>query len=428
MPGFPAVEETIMQTVITINAVIMALFFVCYSYQFFYVAVALLKRKKFIGRNENHRIAILIAARNEENVIGYLLDSICAQTYPMDHVDVYVGADNCTDDTARVAREHGAIVFERHDTLHVGKGYVLNDMLRRIRRPGRRHYDAYLVLDADNILDPNFLSEIEKVYSAGYEIVTCYRNSKNYGDNWISAGYALWFLREAQYLNNARMRLGSSCAVSGTGFLFSDGVLQRCGGWNFFLLTEDIEFTIDNVARGEKVGYAGGAVLYDEQPTSFAQSWRQRMRWAKGFYQVNAHCGMPLLRGCLRGPIRFSCYDMLMTVAPCTLLTIAAVFINLFCCATMLSLPSFLARFMLRYVARSLLDMLTWSYGVMFAYGLLTVLAEWRRIPVSPLKKVMYLPFFPLFMFSYIPITLTALLVHVEWKPIRHTPVQNVRA
>ena len=182
-----------MQTVITINAVIMALFFVCYSYQFFYVAVALLKRKKFTCRNENHRIAVLIAARNEENVIGQLLDSIHAQkNYPMDHVDIYVGADNCTDDTARVAREHGAIVFERHDTVHVGKGYVLNEMLKRIKRPGRKHYDAYLVLDADNILDPNFISEIEKVYSSGYEIVTCYRNSKNYGDNWISAGYALW--------------------------------------------------------------------------------------------------------------------------------------------------------------------------------------------------------------------------------------------
>ena len=330
MPGFPAVEETIMQTVITINAVIMALFFVCYSYQFFYVAVALLKRKKFIGRNENHRIAILIAARNEENVIGYLLDSICAQTYPMDHVDVYVGADNCTDDTARVAREHGAIVFERHDTLHVGKGYVLNDMLRRIRRPGRRHYDAYLVLDADNILDPNFLSEIEKVYSAGYEIVTCYRNSKNYGDNWISAGYALWFLREAQYLNNARMRLGSSCAVSGTGFLFSDGVLQRCGGWNFFLLTEDIEFTIDNVARGEKVGYAGGAVLYDEQPTSFAQSWRQRMRWARGFLQVLGRYGGRLLGGMLRGGRRgYACFDLLMSILPAIVLTLACALVSL---------------------------------------------------------------------------------------------------
>lgn len=124
-----------MQTVITINAVIMALFFVCYSYQFFYVAVALLKRKKFTCRNENHRIAVLIAARNEENVIGQLLDSIHAQkNYPMDHVDIYVGADNCTDDTARVARERGAIVFERHDTVHVGKGYVLNEMLKRIKR------------------------------------------------------------------------------------------------------------------------------------------------------------------------------------------------------------------------------------------------------------------------------------------------------
>ena len=92
-----------MQTVITINAVIMALFFLCYSYQFYYVAVALLRRRKFEGRNEYHRIAVLIAARNEENVIGQLLDSIRAQTYPMDRVDIFVGADNCTDDTAGVA-------------------------------------------------------------------------------------------------------------------------------------------------------------------------------------------------------------------------------------------------------------------------------------------------------------------------------------
>ena len=171
------------------------------------------------------------------------------------------------------------------------------------------------------------------------------------------------------------------------------------------------------------VGYT-----YDEQPVTFAQSWRQRMRWAKGFYQVNAHCGASLARGCLRGPRRFSCYDMLMTIAPCVLLTIAAVFVNLFCGVTILSLPPFLADFMLRHVGRSLLTMLLWSYGMMFVYGLLTVLAEWRRIPASPLKKVMYLPFFPLFMLTYIPISLAALLVRVEWKPIRHTSIEDVRA
>ena len=410
MPGFPAVEETIMQTVITINAVIMALFFVCYSYQFFYVAVALLKRKKFIGRNENHRIAILIAARNEENVIGYLLDSICAQTYPMDHVDVYVGADNCTDDTARVAREHGAIVFERHDTLHVGKGYVLNDMLRRIRRPGRKHYDAYLVLDADNILDPNFLSEIEKVYSAGYEIVTCYRNSKNYGDNWISAGYALWFLREAQYLNNARMRLGSSCAVSGTGFLFSDGVLQRCGGWNFFLLTEDIEFTIDNVARGEKVGYAGGAVLYDEQPTS----------WSKGYLQVFRKYAVQLFSGIAHGS--FSCYDMTMNIMPAAVLTGVSVIVNIGA-----ALSNAASGGSMEMLVVSVLQTLASLYATLFVLGAITTVTEWKNIRCAAWKKVLYAFTFPLFMLTYVPICIASLFTKVEWKPICHTRVMTLK-
>ena len=266
-----------MRTVETINAIIMALFFLCYSYQFVYLAIGLFaKPKKTESPATCHRIAVLIAARNEEAVIGQLLDSVRAQNYPAELLDAYVVADNCTDATAVIARAHGAEVFARQDSRHVGKGYALQFLLDHIRE--RRHYDAYLVLDADNILDPNFVREITAVHDQGYGVVTCYRNSKNYGDNWISAGYALWFLREARYLNGARMAAGSSCAVSGTGFLFSDEVLRRCGGWHFFLLTEDIEFTIDNVVRGGKIGYARNAVLYDEQPTLFRQSWRQRMR------------------------------------------------------------------------------------------------------------------------------------------------------
>ena len=404
-----------MQTVITINAVIMALFFVCYSYQFFYVAVALLKRKKFTCRNENHRIAVLIAARNEENVIGQLLDSIHAQkNYPMDHVDIYVGADNCTDDTARVARERGAIVFERHDTVHVGKGYVLNEMLKRIKRPGRKHYDAYLVLDADNILDPNFISEIEKVYSSGYEIVTCYRNSKNYGDNWISAGYALWFLREAQYLNNARMRLGSSCAVSGTGFLFSDGVLEACGGWNFFLLTEDIEFTIDNVVRGEKVGYAAGAVLYDEQPTDFRQSCRQRLRWAKGYLQVFRRYGADLLKGAAKGS--WSCFDMSMSILPVFILTALCLLANI-----TLSVLGLMQGDGLWFAMRSLLECMGSILATLLVLGGITVASEWKRIHAPAWKKIAYTLTFPLFMLTYLPISMAALFMKVEWKPIHHS-------
>lgn len=410
-----------MQTVITINAVIMALFFVCYSYQFFYVAVALLKRKKFTCRNENHRIAVLIAARNEENVIGQLLDSIHVQKkYPMDHVDIYVGADNCTDDTARVARERGAIVFERHDTVHVGKGYVLNEMLKRIKRTGRKHYDAYLVLDADNILDPNFISEIEKVYSSGYEIVTCYRNSKNYGDNWISAGYALWFLRESRYLNGARYTIGSSCAVSGTGFAFTREILDRIGSWHFFLLTEDIEFTIDNVVHGEKIGYCREAVLYDEQPTDFRQSWRQRLRWSRGYLQVFGRYGLDLMKGMFGGS--FSCYDMAMNIMPAAVLSCVSIVVNVAA-----AIQTFLAGGDLSGLLLSVAQLVANLYLTLFALGAITTVSEWRQIHCPSFKKVLYAFTFPLFMLTYLPIVVVSLFVSPGWKPIAHRRACTVR-
>lgn len=403
-----------MHTIETINAAIMALFFICYSYQFYYVAVALLRRRREekTTREPTHRLAVLIAARNEENVIGELLASIRAQNYPEELVDIYVGADNCTDQTAAVARAHGAQVFERTDSVRVGKGYVLNFLLREIALLGER-YDAYVVLDADNVLDPNFLREIERTHDSGYEIVTCYRNSKNYGDNWISAGYALWFLREACYLNAPRMTCGNSCAVSGTGFLFSDRVLRTCGGWNFFLLTEDIEFTIDNVTRGVKIGYAGGAVLYDEQPTSFRQSWRQRLRWAKGYLQVFRKYGASLLSGICRGS--FSCYDMTMNIMPAAVLTGASVVVNLYAAAV-----NFTSGGSMAALGLSVLQTIASLYLTLFLLGAITTATEWRNIHCEERKKFLYVFTFPLFMLTYIPICIASLFTKVEWKPIRH--------
>ena len=227
-----------MKPIELINFLIISLFFICYSYQFFYIPVSLFKKPKAHREPKPHRFAVLIAARNERSVIGELIDSINAQDYPAHLIKIFVIADNCTDDTALIAQAHGAEVYTRRDSLHVGKGYALNFLLEKIARDyPAGSFDAFIVLDADNVIAPNYITEMNKTFSDGYGIITSYRNSKNYGDNWISAGYALWFLREARYLNNARMLLGSSCAVSGTGFLFSGEILERCGGWNFFLLT-----------------------------------------------------------------------------------------------------------------------------------------------------------------------------------------------
>ena len=409
-----------MKPIELINFIIICLFFICYSYQFFYIPVSLFKKPKAHRESKPHRFAVLIAARNERSVIGELIDSINAQDYPAHLINIFVIVDNCTDDTALIAQEHGAVVYTRRDSLHVGKGYALIFLLEQIARDyPAGFFDAFLVLDADNVIAPNYITEMNKTFSDGYGIITSYRNSKNYGDNWISAGYALWFLREARYLNNARMLLGSSCAVSGTGFLFSREILERCGGWNFFLLTEDIEFSIDNVVRGEKIGYCGTAVLYDEQPTSFRQSWRQRLRWSRGYLQVFSRYGGRLMRGIFHGS--FSCYDMAMNIMPAAVLTGLSVAVNLTAAAA-----NFYIGGDLRVLGLSVLQTVVNLYMTLFVIGSITTITEWKQIHCSAGKKLLYALTFPVFMFTYVPITIASLFCDVQWQPIRHQRCLNV--
>lgn len=111
-----------MEMIKNINYVIMVIFFACYAYQFFYIPVAWLKKQKPLPEGQLHRYAVLIAARNKAVVIGSLIDSLKLQNYPADRIDINVVADNCTDHTAEVAGSHGATVFERFDSVRIGKG------------------------------------------------------------------------------------------------------------------------------------------------------------------------------------------------------------------------------------------------------------------------------------------------------------------
>ena len=291
---------------------------------------------------------------------------------------------------------------------------------------GEQTYDAFLVFDADNYVDPNFVREMNKMFDTGeYAALTCYRNSKNFCDNWISAGYALWFLRESRFLNRPRTRLGVNCAVSGTGFLIDANVIREDGGWPYHLLTEDIEFSISCAVRGRKIGYCGTAIVFDEQPVQFRQSWDQRMRWSKGFYQVDAKYTAPLLHGCVRGKknrkkSRMSCYDMLMTVAPCNLVTIGVLGLALVACLSSLSQPAFITYRVIRMLGRIILTTLRGVSFSLFVFGACTMFAEWKQIKGAAWKKILYVFTFPLFMLTYIPISLAALVGKVEWKPIRH--------
>ncbi len=399
-----------------INLIIGIFFVFCYAYQTIYVLVPFILKPKPHKEAKLNNIGILISARNEADVIGQLLDSINKQDYPAENLKIFVVADNCTDNTAAIAQEKGAVVYERNDTRKVGKGYALSFLLGHIERDFTlKCVDAFIVLDADNVLEPNYVSEMNRTYCDGYRITTSYRNSKNYGTNWISAGYALWFLREAKYLNHSRMLLGTSCAVSGTGFLFAREILEERGGWNYHLLTEDIEFTCDTIVKGEKIGYAAGAMLYDEQPVTFRQSWNQRMRWAKGFLQVMRRHGLSLLRGIFSKRCT-SCYDMFMTICPAYTIVTISVIMNTIGVAVGL-----MGGLNVEKLLWGLASNLGTGYIMLFLVGLITTITEWKNIHCSKIKKILYVFTFPLFMFTYIPISIAVFFTKVEWSPIKHS-------
>jgi len=412
------------------NAAISVAFILCYAYQLFYTVVSPLwgKDKRRTGASSlallrqpgTASYAVLIAARNEAAVIGDLLDNLHNQCW-QGALTVFVCADNCTDDTSAVATRHGAKVYCRSDNQRVGKGYALDFLLQRIQTDYGRVFDGYFVFDADNLVAPDYITEADKMLCAGYAAVTGYRNTKNYGDNWISAGYALWFLRESEFLNRSRWLLGSSAAVSGTGFAFTNALLQRLGGWHYYLLTEDLQFTADTVLTGEKIGYCPTAAVYDEQPISFSQSWRQRLRWVRGSLQVCRQYGGRLLWKAIQPgkrsfSARWGCFDMLMATMPAFLLSLTGVVCN-FCAAG----AALITGQGVEGTVISLAQLLGNSYLFMLALGVYTVLSQWQRIRASVTQKLWYTLTFPLFMMTYIPIAAAALFCRVQWKPIAHT-------
>ena len=244
--------------------------------------------------DKNHKFMAILPAHNEEAVIGNLIESLKKQDYPKELLDIYVIADNCTDNTVKIAKEAGAIVLERHeeDPAKRTKGAALQWFLKQ-KIEENADYDAFFVFDADNIVDVNFTKAMNKKLCQGEEVVQGYRDIKNPSDSWVSAGYAIFYWTMHRFYHLARYNLGLSALLNGTGFMVKFDVIKPTG-WNTKTLTEDIEFSLKTIIKGKKVGWAVDAIVYDEQPVGFKQSWSQRSRWTVGHIQCLSEYTKPL--------------------------------------------------------------------------------------------------------------------------------------
>lgn len=377
-------------------------------YGLFFGAVSLcciLKTKHLPEPKRRLRFAVLVAARNEEGCIAGIVESTKRQNYPPELMDIYVIPNNCTDNTESAAKHAGAKILHVSPSVR-SKGQALHEAFDWLLK--NENHEAYCVFDADNEAHPDFLYEMNKNLAFSRAAKSRIL-AKNAHEGWVCACYETYFCNANQMLNKARARLGLSARLIGTGFAVRRELMEELGGWNTSSLTEDAEFYAALAARGEHIAFAHGAITYDEEPLSFAQSITQRRRWMSGIMGVARENLPALLRRAVFGPNRRFAFDALMQLS--------------FAWMQALAIPLFLL-WAMAYPAQALdsLPQMTLSFyaGSFFAGGA-ALLLEGRMTKHTAAALFVY----PLFIFSFLPLqTLSLFCPNKKWKPIRHSGVR----
>ena len=385
-------------------------------YQFIISLCSFVKiKEKPLKEDKQHRFMTIIPAHNEEKVVANLVESLKKLDYPKDLYDIYVIADNCTDKTAEVAKKAGAIVYERFDEAHKTKGHALQWFLaQKIEEDAP--YDAFCIFDADNIVDENFLKVMNKKLCQGEEVVQGYKDIKNPSDSWVSAGYAIFYWTMHRFYHLARYNIGLSPLMNGTGFMVKFDVIKP-QGWNTKTLTEDIEFSLKRIIEGKKLGWARDAIVYDEQPVGFKQSWTQRSRWTVGHMQCLKEYTKPLAEAVVKNKtvMNFDGLLYMLGTTPMLILTMVLVIVNIVLFATGAMSGFDFTIQMLKYIIPTLL--------VLPFMGLVVLYLE--KKPIKPMIKGLLT--YPIFMGSWLLINIKCLFKRdTEWKKIDHVDDKKI--
>ena len=374
------------------------------------------RRKENKITTPQKKFAVIIAAHNESAVVGQLIENLREQKYPAELYDIYVIADNCGDNTAEVAEKAGAIVCVRKDEQRKSKGFALEWMFERLfeMEKSGKVYDAVAIFDADNLVHPNFLMEMNNRLCKGDKIIQGFLDAKNPYDSWVAGTFAIafWLIDHVSHL--AKTNIGLSAVLGGTGMCITIDVLKKYG-WRATCLTEDMEFTMKSLTEGIKTTWAHDAIVYDEKPITFMQSWTQRKRWAQGQFDV-AHRFIPkmLVAGWKQKDIRI--WDGCIYLLQPHFLMLSSFFL------------------FMGYLQMAVGTLYTNIYVVMPSDIMTAIMIGQYLIPMIILIKVrarlkswFYLLVYPLFFYTWIPIIFLGFIHRNEheWAHTHHTRAMN---
>ena len=359
--------------------------------------------------NKIHKFAIIIAARNEEKVIGNLIDSLKKQNYDKDSYEINVIINNSNDKTYEVSKSLGVNAINCEIPVK-SKGEVLRYVFNKFKK---KKVDAYVIFDADNVVHPDFLMHMNNSLNSGFKVAQGFRDSKNYQDNWISGSYTLFYYIQNFFFNLSRKKLNASASINGTGFMVRKDFIENID-FNPVTLTEDVELTTVCAINNERVDFVQDAITYDEQPTSFKVSLIQRLRWSKG----NLQCWKTYHRELIKS---FHKYH--------NLSSIDMYFNNLAAIVQVISVFVVLFGFIEKVVTTRIVFSVAGIIGFLISY-IGTVLVSlfvtvYNKKSITAMASSLIL--FTVFMLTWFPINIVSLFKkNIDWKHIGHTKNVNI--
>ena len=377
------------------------------------------KERKLKREYGNVDFAILIPARDESLVISNLLDSIEKQTVAVDNKNIYIIVESSLDPTVLIAKERGINIIYRKDLTKRRKGYAIDDALKEILK-AKKHYDAYFIFDADNVLDCNFFKEMIKSYRKGYDIGIGYRNTKNGNSSIYAAASSLTFSMINTLSNNYKLKHNLTLTVSGTGFYIKGDVIEKLGGYPFYSLTEDYEFSLYATLNDLSSTYNMNAKYFDEQPTLFKVTVKQRTRWVKGYFTSRLMYYDKLKKKlALKDSNYPSVYIALVGVKPYILLVISVILYLLNLIFRIIS--NSIVKVNITFLLLQFFLILFLIYLVLVIFTLILLIKEKDNLRLNFKMKVKVLFYNPLFLASYVKCLYLALKnKDISWDRIEH--------
>ncbi len=397
-----------MKTLEIINIIIMLLLVV---YGLYFVITALFsfkKRKKDnIVSDKYSHFTILIPARNEEEVIKDAIQSFKRQKYPKDNYEIVVVINNTTDNTLGVCNAEGVryILCERKIK---NKGDALKEAFDRLKK---EKTDAYIIMDADNVVNDEFLGEMNKSLNEGTLVAKSSMDIKAKENTWVSSSYAIYFFIQSILYSIPRNNIGASCAINGTGIMIKKEVIDKFG-FNVRTITEDLEFMTLCALNNIKIKFVEGAICYAEHPSDFKVSMIQRRRWTKGIYEGFIIYFNSIIKNMIKRPNIELLDSLLIYSTPLILiLSLISIFINLL----IVPLPIYL---------------IITSFSLLVSYISISLCALF--VCVKSKKKIKDfltgIIMFPIFLLSWQYLNIAVLFKkEVVWDEIKHTQkIENI--